>query len=107
MGIFSFKSTPKPRRFNHVPIYWNPEKEKLDEIKSRYSTNEDGEEYKIGIQRGSFRKYADRVNLGKNKVRNQKMMYRLIFALIVLLLLGLYLIINGNALISLYFDNGL
>lgn len=105
MGLFSFKQTQKPRRFNHIPIYWNPEKEDLKELEEKHQKKDDGE-YKIGIQRGSFRKLADRSHLDERYRKQRKLMYKLVFALILLILLAVYLIINGNAIFSLYFDNG-
>lgn len=108
MGIFSFSNTRKPRKFNHIPIYWNPEKEKLKELQDKHAAeNNEASAYQVGIQRGSFRKYNDRAELGKATSAQRKLMLKLIFALFVLLILATYLILNGSAIISLYFDNGL
>ncbi len=32
MALFSFFKTPKHQKFNYIPRYYNPQKEKLDEI---------------------------------------------------------------------------
>ena len=50
--------TPKPRGFNHVNIYYDPEKEEREERENRVN-KELGikqEEFKTSIKRGSFRR---------------------------------------------------
>ncbi len=52
--------TPKPRRFVHKPIYWNPEEDERKEREERLRKeqglpSEDGE-FKTSIKRGTFRK---------------------------------------------------
>lgn len=108
MGIFSFGNTRKPRRFNYSPIYWDPEKEKIKEMEEKHRAEKnDDSTYHVGIKRGSFRKQSERADLGKKTKEQRKLMIKLMFALFVLLLLALYLILNGSAIFSLYFDNGL
>lgn len=62
MFKFVFVRTPKPRQFNHVPIYWDPEKEARQErderIQRDLGTNNPDEPFKSRIKRGSFRKKA-------------------------------------------------
>lgn len=58
MGIMSFYSMRKPRRFDHRPIYFDPRKEALDERVRKVEVEmgvreEDTEEYKPSIK-GSF-----------------------------------------------------
>ncbi len=60
MKITVFK-TPKPRRFMHKPIYWNPEEDERKERQERVRKQmgeilAEGEEFKTSISRGSFRK---------------------------------------------------
>lgn len=61
--MFKFKvfHTPQPRRFNHKPIYWDPEKEARDErmerVERELGQNNGNKPYKTGIKRGSFRQY--------------------------------------------------
>lgn len=109
MGIL-FRKAPKPRRFNHVPIYWDPAKEKLKEMEEKAMEEKKAEEtgeYKISIQRGSFRKYSERLEVDKRAREQKKIMYKLIFVLLVLAALALFLIFNSGAIYSLYFDNGI
>ena len=58
MGIFSFYNSPKPRRFEHKPIYFDPRKEALDERIRKIEIQmgvreEDPEDYKPSIK-GAF-----------------------------------------------------
>lgn len=60
MFKFVFVRTPKPRQFNHVPIYWNPEEEARQERDQRAARNvgetDPNKPFKSSIKRGSFRK---------------------------------------------------
>lgn len=62
MFKFVFVRTPKPRQFNHVPIYWNPEeearRERDERVKRNIGQTDPDEPFKSSIKRGSFRKKA-------------------------------------------------
>lgn len=109
MGLFSFRSTPKPRRFNHIPIYWDPEKEKREEREAAIEKelHPSISEYKPSIKRGSFRKYSERLDYDKKKIENLKMRIKLLLALVLLIILALYIALYGNSLFSLYFESGI
>lgn len=110
MGFFSFKNTPKPRRFNHIPIYWDPEKEKREEREAsiekelRGNTND---EYSPKITRGSFRKYSERLNIDEDTKTNRKLIVKLFVALFLLIILGICIFVNSEAIYSLYFDSSI
>lgn len=57
MSLFSFYNVRKPRRYEHKPIYWDPQKEALEErvlrVKREMGLEEKPEEYKPQIK-GSF-----------------------------------------------------
>ena len=57
----TFSRTPKPRRFVHKNIYYDPEKEARQEREERVRKEngqyEEGQSYKPSIKRGSFRRY--------------------------------------------------
>ncbi|MDR3261020.1 MAG: hypothetical protein LBT78_04210 [Tannerella sp.] len=58
MGMFSFYSVRKPRRFDHKPIYWDPRKEALEARIRRVKReagelSENPEDYQPSIK-GSF-----------------------------------------------------
>lgn len=56
MFKFVFVRTPKPRSFNHKPIYWNPDEEEHKERVARLQKDVDLASYKPNIKRGSFRR---------------------------------------------------
>lgn len=97
MGIFSFKNTPKPRGFRYKPIYWDKEKE------DREAAGETVEETSHHIHRGSFRREADRKGLPRRSKNQQMLMWKLLAALFALIVITIYLIVNGGSYFSLYF----
>jgi hypothetical protein len=98
MGFYLFR-TPKPRRFNHVPIYYNESKERLEEMKKN-ALFEAGklpsEEYKPNFK-GKFRRgwYQTPYEAGKAETRKSNLRLVLIIGI---LLFAAYLILNvdGN-----------
>ena len=59
MKIVFFR-TPKPRRFHHKNIYYDPEKEEREERENRVNKklglNEEDKPFVTSIRRGSFRR---------------------------------------------------
>ena len=57
----TFLRTPKPRRFVHKNIYYDPEKEQREEREERVNKElgiyKEDETYKPSIKRGTFRRY--------------------------------------------------
>ena len=57
MALFSFYKVRKPRQFEHKPIYWDPQKEAMEErvrrVKREIGMEELDENYKPQIK-GSF-----------------------------------------------------
>ncbi len=86
MSIFTL-GISKPRKFNHVPIYYDPEKEKLKDKRQENSG-----------KRINFHK-----NLEDSRAR-KKEMFRLALLLLMLIALALFLLFNGAQMWSLYFD---
>lgn len=56
----TFLKTPKPRRFNHVNIYYNPDEEERQErevrINKELGLNDKDKKFESSIKRGTFRK---------------------------------------------------
>lgn len=56
-----FIKAPKPRRFVHKNIYYDPDKEEREErelrVKKELGIVEEDEPYQVGIKRGSFRRF--------------------------------------------------
>jgi hypothetical protein len=63
MGIPRFFRIPKHRQFNYQPIYYDEQKEQLEEriknIEQEYGIN-NGEKYTRSMTKGSFSHYYDR-----------------------------------------------
>lgn len=100
MGFFT-PGVSKPRRFNHVPIYYDAEEEAHKERQRRVEESgetKQGGEYHRRLHRGSF--HNDR-RAAENK---RKEMRRLALLLVVLVGVAIFLITNGGQLMSLYFD---
>lgn len=53
---FVFLRTPKPRRFNHKPIYWDPEKEEREQEIAEARQRAGQTPYQPTLKRGSFRR---------------------------------------------------
>ena len=54
---FPFFNNPKPRRYYHRPIYWDPEKDKIsDAIAEAKKKNENEGNYQPSLKRGSFKR---------------------------------------------------
>jgi len=69
--------TPKPRRFNHVNIYYDPEKEEREERENRVAKQlntergvvSDPAQFKTSIKRGTFRRMR-KFDVGGNNDEN-------------------------------------
>jgi len=93
MGILSFYNMPKPRQFDHQPIYYNPKKEALEKriqkVKRELGKEElDIEDYKESI-RGSFSEGTTHLRRsmerGNDLSSRDKKNMRLLFILAILL----------------------
>jgi hypothetical protein len=93
MALPSFFRTYKNRQFDYKPIYYNPEKEELQErirnIELEMGIKHDNEKgaYKPRIDRGSIRGFLN----SKRKVKNRQSNWRLLIIMVFLLLLAYYL----------------
>ena len=89
MGIPRFFKIPKHRQFNYQPIYYDEQKEQLEEriknIEQEYGIK-NGEEYTRLMTKGSFSNYYDR----KRKVQRYSTT-RLIIIILFLLFVAYYL----------------
>jgi len=69
--------TPKPRRFNHVNIYYDPDKEEREERENRVAKQlntergvvSDPAQFKTSIKRGTFRRMR-KFDVGGNDDEN-------------------------------------
>lgn len=98
MGFFFFYGNRKPRQYEHKPIYWDPNKEKLqeriDRIK-RQLDEEDGkiattEEYKPQIK-GAFLESSEHIRRQHERGRDSK--YRSSRSMTLLLFLVILLVV--------------
>lgn len=89
MGIPRFFKIPKHRQFDYKPIYYDEQKEKLQErirkIEQEYSINK-GDEYQRQLTKGSFSHHYER----KRKTQRYSTT-RLIIIIIFLLFVAYYL----------------
>lgn len=94
MGFYLFR-TPKPKRFDHVPIYYNESKERLEEMQ-RNAEIEAGKtsktEYVPNIK-GKMRKNWHKTPVDVSSDENRKSNIRLVLIIGVLLFVA-YLILN-------------
>lgn len=99
MAFFSFYNVRKPRQFEHKPIYWDPQKEALEErvrkVKREMGMEEESlENYKPQIK-GTFIEGTSHlkrsVDRGDNSRSREYKSVKLLVALAVLLLLFWYM----------------
>ncbi len=103
MKITIFR-TPKPRRFVHKPIYWNPEederKERAERVrKEKGEALKEGEEFSTSIKRGTFRKGG----IGEAPMRDdsyhkekRRANVRLILIIVALLVLAVMMYVTSS-----------
>ena len=95
--------TPKPRRYNHVNIYYDPEKEEREERENRVNKQlnvengikSDPGEFKTSIKRGTFRRMRQRGEYGAEDENMQALAKKANrrFAIIAVVLLVIALIL--------------
>ena len=87
MAIPSFFKQNKPREFNFIPRYYDPEKEareeRLKRIKLEMGIREEGDTYVPGIKRGSMSNYFRQ----KDKRVEKFITIRLVVIVLVLILI--------------------
>ncbi len=83
MAFFSFFKTPKHQRFNYIPRYYDPQKERLDEILGKHK-GEGLSETELAKSRisSSFRRKSYRSSANKDAIRRSNI---LLLAIIVVL----------------------
>ena len=90
MAIPSFFKQNRPREFNFLPRYWDPEKEKREErvrrIRQELGITEEGEPYVSSIQRGSMTNYFKQ----KDKRVRKYTFIRLVIIILVLTLISYF-----------------
>ena len=82
-----FFRTYKNKQFNYIPMYYNPQKEELEERKRRIELEVKGEStkpYQPGIIRGSFR------NVGHMRAKAEKASALRVLVIVVLLSVLVY-----------------
>lgn len=90
----TFVKTPRPRRYVHKNIYYDPEKEAHDErqvrVNKELGIEPDDGEFVPSIKRGSFRRRRDDVEVGETRdMRAERRMSNIRFVVICLVLLAL------------------
>ncbi len=89
-----FLHTPKARKFNHKPIYWNPEAEARKEREERVNRELNGasadENFKSSITRGSFRnkRWDAPIETGDIRAERRRSNTRLLIIMAILLAIG-------------------
>ncbi len=88
MAIFSFFRTPRHQKFNYVPRYYNPIKEKIDEIVKghEHDANNDTELIKSRIS-STFRRRGTGGNTAYSQVARRRSNYLLLAIIAILLAL--------------------
>ena len=106
MKIYFFR-TPKPRKYVHKNIYYDPEKEAREErqerVRKELGQYEDGESYSPSIKRGSFRRYRyDEPNQTSEMHRARRASnIRLIIIIVALLAIAVALYLSSGAFLAL------
>jgi hypothetical protein len=92
MGFLSFFKTPKPQRFNYMPRYYDPQKERLDGLLGR---NKDGEVSQTDLAKArissAFRKRSVKSEYSKKMAKRSNL---LLLAIIVILFALTYLLLT-------------
>lgn len=88
---FSFFKLPKAKPFEYKPLYYDPEKEKIKNIKEKYE-NEDVEQIKERLRADISQKWV----IGKNRAKQPRgfINQRNLIIYIIITLLLLYLILK-------------
>lgn len=108
MKIVFFR-TPKPRRFVHKNIYYDPEKEEREERENRVDKelglNKENRDFVSSIRRGSFRRSmfdADDMPVRDELSRDRRMKTaRSIIIIVAALLLAAYIILTSGDFLAL------
>jgi len=89
MAIPRFFRLSKPRQFEHIPIYYDPEKEEREErvrrIKQELGMEVEEEKKTSSISRGSFRQYKTRHRTDKKASSDSNRRLLIIFAVLAFL----------------------
>lgn len=93
MALFSFFRTPKHQQFRYMPRYYNPTKEKLDQIieNAKNRTSNDPELVKMRIS-SSFRQRSS----GSSELRHRaaRRSNILLIVIVILLVAATYMLLN-------------
>ena len=106
----TFFRTPKPRRFHHKNIYYNPEKEEREERENRINKElgltSDANPFVTSIRRGTFRRGmfdADDMPARDELARDRRMKTaRSIIIIIASLLFAAYIIATSGDFLALF-----
>lgn len=95
MSFFSFFKTPRHQQFKYVPRYYDPAKEKLDELLGRVDGREmtDAERAKARITRSFKSRSANQALAKKSRQRSNLILLMIVVVLLILtyVLLTVYL----------------
>lgn len=88
MALFNFFRGAKNRKFDYIPRYYNPEKEKLEEALGKYQQKEKTplDDLKLNIKAGL------RMRSHTNKAYNTRSNFIIFAIIIILVLLTLYML---------------
>lgn len=99
MPGFGFGKRPKPRKFDFIPRYYDPQKEALEEKLSRYKDDMSAEEKaKHRIKSGLRNKYYGDPQFRSSQVKKSNL--RLVYIIIILIFVT-YLILSSDRFIRL------
>ena len=92
MALFSFFKTPKHQKFNYIPRYYDPQKERLEEIinNAKAGNSNDTERAKSRISQ-NFRRRGHSSNYNRNVSRRSNI---LLLAIIITLFALTYLLLT-------------
>ena len=93
---FSFFKTAKPRKFEPVPRFFDPQKEYIDSLKKRAEDKDDIEALKVRLKQnfGKNRFSATRMTDNRIKRANRMSNIRLVILIVVLLALSYYFLMS-------------
>lgn len=87
MARFSIFRTPKAKKFEYLPRYWDPEKEELEARLSRFKgkAHEDKEIIKTRISSGFRAKYSPEMRSRSRAIRQSNTIRMAIFVILLLI----------------------
>lgn len=105
MGFYLFK-TPRPRRFDHVPIYYDEAKERLKEMQrnAEIEAGKKSDDAYVPNIKGKFRKNWHNTAPDFTRNENRKSNIRLVAIIFVLLFIAWLILMADFSFLSVFWE---